>query len=58
MSMPTLLESSKAEARMTYEGYRGYGPLLVCWAEQHLIAADQFRDGNVSPAVGIRELVD
>jgi len=50
--------SSKAEARMTYEGFRGYGPLLVCWAEQHLIVADQFRDGNVSPAVGIKDLVD
>ncbi len=53
-----LVESHKAEARWTYEGYRGYEPLLVCWAEQHLILADQFRDGNVSPAVGIKELVD
>ncbi len=53
-----LVGSSKAEVRMTYEGYRGYEPLLVCWAEQHLIVADQFRDGNVSPAVGIKELVD
>jgi hypothetical protein len=53
-----LVESSKREALATYEGYRGYQPLLVTWAETELILADQFRDGNVPAGVGIGELVD
>jgi hypothetical protein len=53
-----LVQSSKREARMTYEGFRGYGPLLVTWAETELVLADQFRDGNVPPSKGIAELVD
>ncbi len=53
-----LVESSKREARMTYEGFRGYGPLIVTWAETELVLADQFRDGNVPPGKGIAELVD
>lgn len=53
-----LVESSKAEALMTYEGFRGYQPLLVCWAQQHLILADEFRDGNVPASKGIKDLVD
>jgi hypothetical protein len=43
---------------MTYEGFRGYQPLLVTWAETELILADQFRDGNVPAGVGIQALVD
>lgn len=53
-----LVESHKAEAYRTYEGFRGYQPLLVCWAEHHLILADQFRDGNVPAGQGIKDLVD
>jgi hypothetical protein len=53
-----LVESSKRSALPTYEGYRGYQPLLVAWAEAGLVLADQFRDGNVPAAVGIRELVE
>jgi len=53
-----LVESSKREARPTYEGFRGYQPLLVTWAETELILADQFRDGNVPAGTGIKELVD
>jgi hypothetical protein len=53
-----LVESSKREALWTYEGSRGYQPLLVTWAETELILADQFRDGNVPAGVGIKELVD
>jgi len=53
-----LVESSKREALMTYEGFRGYQPLLVTWAETGLVLADQFRDGNVPPSKGIQELVD
>ena len=50
--------SAKREALMTYEGFRGYGPLIVTWAQTELVLADQFRDGNVSPGKGIKELVD
>ena len=52
------VESSKREALMTYEGFRGYGPLIVTWAETELVLADQFRDGNVPAGKGISELVD
>lgn len=53
-----VVESSKAEALLTYEGFRGYQPLLVAWAETGLVLADEFRDGNVPASVGIAELVD
>lgn len=53
-----LVASSKQEALPTYEGFRGYQPLLVSWAETGLVLADAFRDGNVPAAVGIKELVD
>lgn len=53
-----LVESSKREALPTDEGFRGYQPLLVTWAETELVLADQFRDGNVPAGKGIKELVD
>jgi hypothetical protein len=53
-----LVESSKQEALPTYAGFRGYQPLLVCWAETGLVAADEFRDGNVPASAGIAALVD
>jgi Transposase DDE domain group 1 len=43
----TIIESHKREALKTYEGERGYQPLLAVWAETDLILADQLRDGNV-----------
>jgi hypothetical protein len=43
----TIVESHKREALRTYEGERGYQPMLAVWAETDLILADQFRDGNV-----------
>lgn len=30
-----------------YKGGRGYQPTAVLWAEQDLVVADQYRDGNV-----------
>jgi hypothetical protein len=53
-----LVESSKQEALWTYQGFRGYQPLLVSWAETGLVLADEFRDGNVPASVGIKALVD
>lgn len=45
----TIIESQKREALPTYQGERGYQPMLAVWAETDLILADQFRDGNVPP---------
>ena len=43
----TVIESFKQEAKPTYEGGKGYQPLLALWAEMDLALADEFRDGNV-----------
>jgi hypothetical protein len=46
----TIIESWKKEAKQSYEGIRGYQPMLALWAEMNLVLADEFRDGNV-PAI-------
>lgn len=43
----TILQSHKEAARSTYDGRRGYQPMVAVWAEMGLIVADEFRDGNV-----------
>jgi hypothetical protein len=43
----TIIESAKREAMRTYEGTKGYQPVVAMWAETGLILADEFRDGNV-----------
>jgi len=43
----TIIESHKQGALRTYEGERGYQPMLAVWAEMNVVLADQFRDGNV-----------
>lgn len=43
----TIIESHKRDAQMAYEGTRGYQPLVAVWAEQDLVVADEFRDGDV-----------
>ena len=43
----TIIESRKQLALRTYEGERGYQPMLAVWAETEVVLADQFRDGNV-----------
>jgi hypothetical protein len=43
----TIIESWKREARPTYQGGKGYQPVLALWAEMDLVVADEFRDGNV-----------
>lgn len=43
----TIIEANKKEALWTYESEKGYQPLVGVWAEQGLIVADEFRDGNV-----------
>jgi hypothetical protein len=44
----TIIESHKRDAMVAYEGTRGYQPLVAVWAEEELIVADEFRDGNVA----------
>jgi hypothetical protein len=48
----TILESDKRAAQFTYDGRRGYQPVFVVWAEQDLIVANEFRDGNVPAGSG------
>jgi len=43
----TIIESWKKQALPTYQGGKGYQPMLALWAEMNVIVADQFRDGNV-----------
>jgi len=43
----TIQESHKHEAQPHYKGGRGYQPSVIYWAEQDLVIADEYRDGNV-----------
>jgi len=44
----TIIEAHKRDATLAYEGTRGFQPLVAVWAEQQLVVADEFRDGNVA----------
>lgn len=48
----TVIHASKRSAKRAYDGERGYQPVLVLWAEQDVIVADEFRDGNVPAGMG------
>ncbi len=39
----TIIESRKREALYTYEGSRGYQPMLAVWAEMDVVLADEPR---------------
>lgn len=43
----TIIPSHKQDAKVAYDGTRGYQPILSVWAEQSLVVSDEFRDGNV-----------
>jgi hypothetical protein len=43
----TIQESHKRESLVHYKGGRGYQPSVIYWAEQDLVVADEYRDGNV-----------
>lgn len=45
-SDPTLIESEKADAKMSYMGFKGYRPIITAFKELPVIAYHQFRDGN------------
>ena len=48
-----VIESHKREACETYLGEKGYQPVIAYWAEEDLILADEFRDGNVPAGMGL-----
>lgn len=50
----TLIETEKSSAKMSYEGFKAFAPLLSFLAELGLCVAGEYRNGNVSPAVGIK----
>jgi hypothetical protein len=54
----TILESQKRAARPTYDGRTGYQPVVALWAEQDMVLADEFRDGNVPAGTGNRRLLE
>lgn len=53
-----LVETSKAGAKVCYEGYKAYQPIEVTWAETGLVLAEEFREGNVPASKDILRLVD
>ena len=48
----TVIGAEKRAAQMTYKGFKGYTPLLCHLAENGLVFASEFREGNVSPQEG------
>jgi hypothetical protein len=52
----TILESRRREAMAHYDGGRGFQPVVVVWAEEDLVVADEYRDGNVPAGMGNREV--
>src|SRR5437899_8218240 len=46
----TVIHGDKRAAKRTYDGNRGYQPVLALGAEQDVILADEFRDGNSLPS--------
>ena len=53
-----LIETTKANARYCYEGYKAFQPIEVSWAETMLVLADEFREGNVPASREIKRMVD
>ena len=53
-----MTETTKEGAQYCYEGYKAFGSAKVCWAENLLVLADEFRQGNVPPSKDINRLVD
>jgi len=54
----TVIACDKRAAKRAYDGNRGYQPVLALWAEQDIILADEFRDGNVPADSGNRRVVE
>ena len=52
----TVIESHKRAALPHYKGGRGYQPTAVLWAEQDLVVADEYRDGNVPAGMNTKQV--
>ena len=48
----TLVEAEKRDAQWSYQGVKGYMPLLGFLFETPVCLVEEFRDGNVSPGAG------
>ena len=55
-SDPTLIESEKADAKMSYMGFKGYRPIVTALRELPVIVHHEFRDGNTMG--GTKEAVE
>jgi len=55
-SDPTLIESEKAEAKMSYMGFKGYRPIITAFKELPVIVHHEFREGNAMG--GTKEAVE
>ena len=53
----SIVEANKKQALMAYEGTVGYQPQMAWWAEQRVWIRDQFRDGNVPAAFGVKDFL-
>lgn len=54
----TYIQTQKRDAFCCYKSFDAYAGLTVRWAETGLVIADEFRDGNISPAQGNREALE
>jgi hypothetical protein len=54
----TVTPCDKRAAKRSYDGNRGYQPVLALWAEQDVIVGDEFRDGKVPAGSGNRRVVE
>ena len=53
-----VIETGKDEALYSYEKSKAYQPMKVYCPELRMILAHEFRDGNISPQLGYRRLVE
>jgi hypothetical protein len=54
----TVIACDKRAAKRAHDGNRGYELVLALWAEQDVIVADEFRDGNVPAGLGNCRVVE
>lgn len=54
----TIQESHKQHSLAHYKGGRGYQPSVLYWAEQDLVVADEYRDGNVPAGMENLRLIE
>ena len=53
----TLIPTHKKEAQYCYQKHKAYQPLNLYWAEQQAVVHSEFKDGNVSAAAGLKDML-